>query len=139
MDSKDVYSSSVDSQNELAQHDTDLMEKIMQGKKRNIAHSEEWASVNINDIIDQFAPDAHAEVRGNKVEWHNEKTKISVVADIGGGYLRLQDKSVPYNLYLDKHGKDVRNYIDANGKQHGRPKTEREVLTHFRIKYRSEM
>ena len=139
MDSKDVYSSSVDFQKELAQHDTELMGKIMQGKKRNIAHSEEWASVNINDIINRFAPAAHAEVRGNKVEWHNEKTKISVVADIGGGYLRLQDKSVPYNLYLDKYGKDVRTYIDANGKQHGRPKAEREALTHFRIKYRSEM
>ena len=65
--------------------------------------------------------------------------QISVVADIGGGYLRLQDKGVLYNLYLDVHGKDVRNYIDANGKQHGRPKSGREALTHFRIKYRSEM
>ena len=116
MDSKDVYSSSVDAQKEFARHDSELMRQIMQGKKRNITH-----------------------VHGNKVEWHNEKTKISVVADIGGGYLRLQDKSVPYNLYLDIHGKDVRNYIDANGKQHGRPKAEREALTHFRIKYRSEM
>lgn len=37
MDSKDVYSSSVDAQKEFAKHDSELMEKIMQGKKRNIA------------------------------------------------------------------------------------------------------
>ena len=30
MDSKDVYSSSVDAQKEFAKHDSELMEKIMQ-------------------------------------------------------------------------------------------------------------
>ncbi len=139
MDSKDTYSNSVQEQKNRAQTNEALMKDIMQGKSRNVKDSEKWVSVNINDIVNQFTPDAQAEVHGNKVEWHNKKRNISIVADIGGGYLRIQDTSKPFRAYFDLKGESVNNYIDEKGKQHGRPKKEREALTHFRIKYRSEM
>lgn len=139
MDSKDTYSKSVQEQKDLARTNADLMKNIVQGKNRSLEHSEKWMSVNINDIVNQFAPGAQAEVQGNKVEWRDKEGKVSIVADIGGGYLRIQDLSKPFRAYFDLKGESVNNYIDEKGKQHGRPKAEREALTHFRIKYRSEM
>ena len=139
MDAKDTYSSSVQEQKAMAQNDAELSRNIKQGEKRKAENVQNWKSVNINDVIERFAPGIKPKVSGNKVEWFNPETQISIVADIGGGYLRIQDKSKPYRSYFDLNGQNMNNFTDQNGKQHGRPKKEREALTHFRIYYRSEM
>lgn len=60
-----------------------------------------------------------------------------------GGYCRLEDYQyylqTGKHLYLDIDGNDVKNYKDANGKQHGRKKSDFNKITHFKILHREEM
>lgn len=72
-----------------------------------------------------------------KVKYTSSDGKYEVVADIGGGYLRIYDHSK--KCYVDAYGNDVRNYTDEKGKQRGRKKADRMALTHFRILKREEM
>ena len=61
--------------------------------------------------------------------------KKAVVAD-PSGYLRIQDlsKIAKKRQYLDRHGNDVHNIRDANGKLHGRSRDEFQRVTHYIIK-----
>lgn len=141
LDSKDRYSTSVLEQKERAKKDLELLRTIMRGKKRGLAYSHEWQPININEIIEKFALGIEPELKGGKMIWNNFQNDISIVSDIGGSYLRIMKISNGLNYGLDGNLNlvDVRNYTDINGKQHGRPKSERQKLTHFRIKFRSEM
>lgn len=49
----------------------------------------------------------------------------------------LVDAGVRFTV--DEYGRDVRNYTDNNGKQHGRSKADQKASTHFRILKREEM
>lgn len=72
-----------------------------------------------------------------KVIYISLNGRYEIVADIGGGYLRIYDNK--FGCYVDAYGKDVRNYIDHNGKQHGRTHSKQLALTHFKIFKREEM
>ena len=99
-----------------------------------------WKSVNINEVVDRFAPESTAYQKGGKIVFENKDHTIAVVADAAGGYLRIQDLTVKTKraLYLTLDGKDGHN-VTVDGKTRGRTKEEYEVATHFRIKKREEM
>lgn len=137
MDAKTGYSTIVTGSKNAAQTDSALNKKITAGHDRKETHSANWTNVNINTIIDRFVPEATPAVNQGKVVYTSADGKYEVIADIGGGYLRIYDHSK--NCYVDAYGNDVRNYTDKNGKQHGRKKSERMSLTHFRIYKRGEM
>lgn len=137
MDAKTGYSTIVTGSKNAAQTDDALNKKITAGHGRKEEHSSNWTSVNINTIIDRFTPGATPTVNEGKVSYTSSDARYEVVADIGGGYLRVYDHR--RKCYVDAYGNDVRNYTDKKGKQHGRSKSEQMSLTHFRILKREEM
>ena len=140
---KGLYHNEVVKQKLAALMDSELKGKINDGRGRSEKHKESWQKININDFIDRFTPDPTVEVDGNKISWTGKDGKYKITADIGGGYCRLEDYQhwlkTHNHHYLDINGKDVRNYKDERGKQHGRPSKEQEALTHFKILHREEM
>ena len=114
-----------------------LNKKIAAGQVRKTTHGANWTSVNINTIVDRFTPGATPELVNGKVKYVSTDGRYEVVADIGGGYLRIFDNRIGH--YADEYGHDVRNHTDNNGKQHGRSKAEQQVLTHLRILKKEEM
>lgn len=137
MDAKTGYSTMVSGSKSAAATNEELNKKITAGHDRKEMHSANWTSVNINTIVDRFTPGATPQLVNGKVKYTSSDGRYEVVADIGGGYLRIFDNHI--GSYVDSYGNDVRNYTDDNGKQHGRSKAEQKALTHFRILKREEM
>lgn len=137
MDYKTKYSEAVGLAKNEAQEEASLQKKIENGHKRTDVYGNNWKSVNINDVIDKFAPGAEPiRVRG-KMVFISDDGKYGVYADIGGGYLRIFDFTL--KQYVGLNGENLRNYTDSAGKQHGRKKAEFNALTHFRILKREQM
>lgn len=74
--------------------------------------------VNINEIIEQFAPEFIAKDNNQKMIFYGER--YNIIADMASGYLRIYDT-------------DLKAYIKLDGM----PGTE--VETHFKIMRREEM
>lgn len=129
MDNKKQYSSKVALQKYVAEKHPDLMATIKAGKRRSELWSNQWDTVDINEIVEKFAPGANAEIKGGKIYFSSDR--YDVVADIGGGYLRIRDKKI--GAYVNQNGDDVRNEV-VDGKIRGRSKSEQMRLTHFAIK-----
>lgn len=89
-------------------------------KERERKYNDNWSKqkVNINEIVDKFAPGCTGVVDG--VKYVFEGKKYSVVADMASGYLRIKD-----------------NYSGKYLKLDGTPGNREE--THFKIKKREEM
>lgn len=89
-------------------------------KARKAKYDKKWkmTPVNINEIVDQFAPGAKGEKRKIKYLYRGER--YNVVADMASGYLRIQDSITKEYLHLD-----------------GTPGNDDD--THFKIKRREEM
>lgn len=137
MDAKTGYSTMVTGSKNAALTNEELSKKITAGHNRKELYSSNWSTVNINTIVDRFTPEATPQVVNGKVTYTSFDGRYEIIADIGGGYLRIYDNQK--GCYVDAHGNDVRNYTDDRGKQHGRKKTDRMSLTHFRILKREEM
>lgn len=137
MDAKTGYSTMVKGSKNAAATNDELNKKIKAGHIRKEEYSSNWVQVNINTIIDRFTPGSTPTVIEGKVLYNSSDGRYEVVADIGGGYLRIYDHQ--WKCYIDAYGNDVRNYTDKNGKQHGRNKSKQMSLTHFRILKREEM
>ena len=140
-DAKERYSDGVYTKKIEAINDPILTELIDRGIRRAATYGKKWESVDINEIVEKFAPGAEPEYKDGKILFYNAERTIAVVADIGGGYLRIQDCTVNQNhrLYLNLDGTNGHNYKDSAGKTHGRSKSEYNRATHFRIKKREEM
>lgn len=140
MDSKHDYSSNVSAMKQIADIDPQLAKELNKGSERAKKYHSNWKSVNINEVVDRFAPESTAYQKGGKIVFENKDHTIAVVADAAGGYLRIQDLTVKTKraLYLTLDGKDGHN-VTVNGKTRGRTKEDYEVATHFRIKKREEM
>lgn len=137
MDAKTGYSTIVTGAKNAAATNDELNRKIEAGHGRKEEYSSNWTSVNINTIVERFAPDATPTVKKGKVLYSSLDGRYEVAADIGGGYLRIYDRQ--RKIYVDAYENDVRNYKDNRGKQHGRSSSEQKALTHFRILKREEM
>ena len=140
-DAKERYSDGVVTRKIEAMADTNLMDKISKGIQRANTHKADWESVDINKVVEKFAPNSEPEFISGKIYFYNDDKTIAVVCDVGGGYLRIQDLTVhtKKELYLNLDGTNGHNYKDSNGKIHGRNDSEYQKATHFRIKKREEM
>lgn len=96
------------------------MKKYNHGKYIESIFNNDWKKtpVNINEIVDKFAPKRDEYVLGYKYIYDGENYRV--VADMIGGYLRIVDKKTNQPLKLN-----------------GKPGSKKE--THFKIKKRSEM
>lgn len=105
---KKIFQSSID------------MGRYVRSKAREAQFNENWKQnmVNINDVINQFAPNSIGKVNGVKFQF--EGPQYIIKADMVGGYLRIFDKLLRQYVKLD-----------------GTPGSLSE--THFKIKKRSEM
>lgn len=90
-------------------------------KARESKHNEEWAKhpVNLNDIVDRFAPGSKGEKSG--VKYIYKGAHHHVITDMASGYLRVRD--VATKEYLKFDGTFSRS----------------DKGTHFKIKKREEM
>lgn len=140
MDDKGTYSDGVQERRHRASEDQLLAKAIEAGEYRVRTYGENWQSVNINEVIARIAPGSTPEYSNGKMYFYNQSRTIAVVADIGGGYLRIQDmRKRGRRRYLDLFGRDASNYTDAKGRQHGRTQAQYNAATHFRILKRKEM
>ena len=139
-DSKYKYSSGVATQKALAQLDTELARKLDRAADRAARYHANWQPVNLNDFVDQFAPESEPKVDGSKIIFQSPGSHLRIVCDVRGGYCRLQDLSnTTSRCYLDINGHDVNLKTLPNGKKTGRKKPEYNEITHFRIVKRGEM
>lgn len=137
MDYKTAYSQSVTLSKEMAKEEADLQKKISSGESRKSVYGTNWRSVNINDVAERLTPGAEPIRINGKIVYNSGDGKYAIIADIGGGYLRI--KNLETNEYVGLDGQSMHNYTDANGKQHGRSKADFNSVTHFRIKKKEEM
>lgn len=122
-DYKTPYSWAADHYVQLAKTEVDKVVTFDYQKSlhRKAQHADNWAktSVNINEIVDAFAPNASILDAGVKYIFQGKD--YNVVADLVSGYLRIFD--------------NVRKvYVDLNGHYQKNPD-----LTHFRILKREEI
>lgn len=89
-------------------------------KTREAKHNNRWLKyqVNINDIIDRFAPDFHAEVHNTKYIFASKD--YNIVTDMASGYLRIFDNNLKRYVTLDGTVGNDKN-------------------THYKIKKREDM
>lgn len=115
-DTKSGYSSEAHNymQSELNQS---VIEK---SKTREGRYNKNWEkqSVNINEVVEKFAPDASGRVVNGKFIYFGEN--YNVIADLPSGYLRI-------------YSKQKREYVTLEGK------TGTDEETHYKIKRREEM
>lgn len=121
-DDKDSYSeASSDFVNGASAGDTEKERLFNEGKERERKHNKRWLkqSVNLNEVVDTFAPGAKGEVHGVKFLFKGER--YTVVADMANGSVRVYDT-------------EQRGFVTSDGRlsKKGGP-------THFKIKRREEM
>ena len=89
----------------------------------------------------RFFAGVMAVIENGKITHIDEKKTIKIVADAGGGYLRVEDLTVSQKPphYLGINGEEQSNFVNERGKQQGRSKEDFRKATHFRIKKREEM
>lgn len=80
--------------------------------------------MNINDVVNQFAPGASTREINGKIIFSNGE-QFEIVADVVGGYLRIQDVSAGKLTYVTLSGEYKPKSID---------KSKRKQMTHYRIK-----
>ncbi len=139
-DYKDSYSAGVAlSKAEAAKEGMkELYDNIQKGKSRAQQYGENWETVDLNVVVERLAPGSEPVRERGKLYFYNKEHTMAVVADIGGGYLRVLDltKNTKRKQYLDQYGHDAHNYIDEHGKKHGRSNKDFNRCTHYKIKKR---
>lgn len=70
-------------------------------KERERKYNENWkkVSVNINEIVDKFAPEDDGREKG--VKYIFEGPRYRVLADMVAGYLRIYDKTIKKFVKID--------------------------------------
>ncbi len=121
--------------------DKALDKLIKSGRARKETYGQGWQKVNLNEIVERFAPGSTPRPVGGKVEFYNPGSSVKVVMDVGGGYCRLQKmpQTTRKAQYLDINGNNPNNYITPEGKQKGRSRAERKRVTHFLLKKKGEI
>lgn len=105
---------------DVAEHES--AKKIYRSsKKREERYNEEWEKnpVNINDVVEKFAPNSIGEKVKGKFIYRGGR--FNVIADMAAGYLRIYDTV-------------TKRYIKLDGTAAGT-----KDQSHFKIKRREEM
>lgn len=110
-DYKTRYSSLVTIRKLQAAVDRALDEKIKQGQWRKTTYGQNWLKVNLNEIVERFAPESTPIAHEGKIDFYNPGAPVKVVVDVGGGYCRLQKmpQTTRSPQYLDVNGNDAYN------------------------------
>ncbi len=139
-DYKTRYSSLVTMRKVQAAVDKALDKLIKSGHTRKETYGQGWQKVNLNEIVERFAPGSTPRPVGGKVEFYNPGSPVKVVVDVGGGYCRLQKmpQTTRKAQYLDINGNDAHNYKTPDGKTKGRTHAEYLQVTHFLLKKKGE-
>ena len=137
MDAKKRYSYEVNLGRIRRLTDEEFDKKIQGGRFRKDKYKSNWQSVNINEVVDKFAPGGNIYLEGAKVVYESIDGKYKVFADLGGGYLRIFD--VTLGRYVGLNGENMLNYKNERGKYQGRGKAKFNAATHFIIKKQQEM
>ena len=122
-DAKDGYS---DESDEFVGGEINVSETARRAyersKKREKKHGDEWlkSKVNLNEVVDKFAPDAKGERMGD-VKFAYRGERYDVITDMASGYLRIFDK-------------ELGRWVDLDGAPHDKDRG-----THFKIMTREEM
>lgn len=120
-DNKSYYSSNSKNyvNNVVPKSEIDL-KHYNDSKKKEEIHNESWSKqkVNINEVVDKFAPNSPGYVNGYKFIYEGDK--YQVVTDMVAGYLRIKNKK-------------TNQYVKLDGKPGSREET------HFKIKKKEEM
>ena len=125
-DYKGGYSTNASKMKKQSESNKSLSKIRKNAEKRS--HRESWQTVNLNDVVNKFTPGVTPYNDGGKFIYSNDRYRI--VADTYGGYLRIEDKSLPgRSRYITLEGKDY----------YSLPKSSRERLTHYYILKREEM
>lgn len=123
-DSKTTYSTTVSKVKQAAESNIVLANQLSSGKARAVKYGSGWDSVNINDIVDKFAPGATSYESHGKVFFDNGGQYV-VVTDVAGGYLRIQDVTAGNYVYVTISGEYRPSSIS---------KSKWKQKTHYRIK-----
>lgn len=106
---------------DIVPHSPVEKERVRKAKEREAKYNDVWLKhpVNINNIVDEFAPGAKGRKKGYKRKYVG--TNYIVLADMIAGYLRIIDKHVGRYITLDRIPSDDQS------------------LTHFKILKRKDM
>lgn len=143
MDAKDEFTDGVHQikSQAVANPESEIARKVEAAEQRKDKYKSGWKSVDLNEVVERLTPGAHAVVENGKITYTNKEETIRIVADAGGGYLRVEDLTVSQKPphYLGINGEEQSNFVNERGKQQGRSKEDFRKATHFRIKKREEM
>lgn len=129
-DSKLRYQRSLMVQKHDAEYSNYLARKIRSAKRRYKEHKDEMRPVDLNEVIDKYAPGSTPYFKSYKIDFHTEGSDYVVSCD-PSGYLRILN--IKTNGFVDYYtGKTLTG-------QEGFTKAEINKMTHFRIKRREEM
>ena len=128
-DSKTTYSTTVSKVKQASTSNNELKTQLSDGKARAEKYGSGWDSVNINEVVDKFVPGATSYESHGKIFFENGGQYI-VIADVAGGYLRIQDISAGQYVYVTINGEHRPPNIS---------KSKWKQLTHYRIKKLEDM
>ena len=101
-DLKSAYSEASKHYVEVKVFESELdKERFDRSKLREAKYNENWSKqkVNINEIVDEFAPNFTVKEKGTKYIFIGERYEVT--ADMAGGYLRIKDRNTGYWVKLD--------------------------------------
>lgn len=116
--------------------DRKLREAIERGEQRRKKYGKNWQSVDFDEFAAKFASGAQPICEAGKIYFQSPGSAIRILADVGGGYCRLEDTSIKgRERFLGIDGKPLpHNIVGPTGKQRGMPPEMRKALTHFTIR-----
>ena len=126
-DYKTTYSTNVNKMKKASETNNGLSTHLRNGKARTDKFSSGWDRVNINDVVEKFAPGATMRESNGKIVF-SSGGQFEIVADVAGGYLRIQDVSKKFT-YVSLSGDYKPNTIS---------KSKWKQMTHYLIKKAGE-
>ena len=121
-DSKTQYTTNVNKVKKAAKLNKAINKKLNAGQLRATKYKTNWKGVNINEIVNQYVPGATFYESNGKINFSNGGRYV-VVADVAGGYLRIQDLNFKGTVYVTldgKYQKDFGNIKEFNKHSHYR-------------------
>lgn len=128
-DNKAQYTTNVNKVKKAAESSKALGKKIVEGQDRARKYKSDWQSVNLNDVVENYAPGAIRYESNGKIIFSNGG-RYAIVTDVGGGYLRIQDLNYKGTVYVTLDGKHQNDF-------HSRKEFNK--FSHYRILKREEM
>lgn len=128
-DSKYQYSRNASKIKRIAKSNKALSKKTTSGEKRAAKYKHSWNSVDINEVVNKFTPNASVYESNGKIIFSNGGRYL-IIADAAGGYLKIQDLHFKGTVYVTIDGKYEKDFPN---------KSEWNKHCHYRICKRGEI